>query len=70
MEGEAGKEEICVDQVSVSWRREALKSLFSPATGGEGRGNKRSRNVRWDKLGSKRRREVEEEETKSPRMHR
>lgn len=39
MEGEAGKEEICVDQVSVTWRREALKSLFSPATGGEGRGN-------------------------------
>lgn len=48
-----GKEEICVDQVSVTWRREALKSLFSPATGGEGRANERSRNVRWDKMGSK-----------------
>lgn len=70
MEGEAGKEEICVDQVSVTWRREALKSLFSPATEGEGRGNERSRNVRWDKMGSKGRREVEEKETKTPRMHR
>lgn len=69
MEREAGKEDICVDQVSVTWRREVLKSLFYCATGGEGRG-KRSRNVRRDKMGSKGRRELEEKETKSPRMHR
>lgn len=28
MEREAKKEEICVDQVSVTWRQDVLKSLF------------------------------------------
>lgn len=28
-EREAGKEEICVDQVSVTWRREVLESILT-----------------------------------------